>query len=163
VNWLNSATGSYSMLEYNIPRSKLAEGLVAAFGEALGLFEPLPAEDDLVGQGILPVPHAELLQRWLDGVAAELAAVDLERVIEQGVTPREGEFVPTSSGELVEAGDGGGLSAPHVERSGDGAGRWVLVGEFSGRGGRHGRHSEDFTELWEEMTATYRNHPGATW
>lgn len=31
-------------------------------------------------------------------------------------------------------------------------------------GGRHGRHSPDFTDdVWPEMTALYRAHPGARW
>jgi ring-1,2-phenylacetyl-CoA epoxidase subunit PaaC len=141
-------------------RTKLSQGLVAAFGEALGLFEPLPNEDELVAERILPRPHTELLQDWLDVVAADLAAVGLERVIEQGTTIEEGEFVPTSSGELVQSAEHAGLTAPHVERDGD---RWAPVGEFTGRGGRHGNHSEDFAELWEEMTALYREHPGTSW
>jgi hypothetical protein len=31
-------------------------------------------------------------------------------------------------------------------------------------GGRHGRHSTDFTDdVWPEMTELYRAHPGARW
>jgi ring-1,2-phenylacetyl-CoA epoxidase subunit PaaC len=139
-------------------RSRLAEGLVAAFSEALGLFEPLPGEDELLGEGILPTSHVDLLQRWLDVVAADLAAADLERVIEQGVTPEQGEFVPTSSGEMETAAP---LAAPHLERSGEGT--WTPVGAFSGQGGRWGRHSPEFAAVWEELTGTYREHPGARW
>jgi ring-1,2-phenylacetyl-CoA epoxidase subunit PaaC len=32
-----------------------------------------------------------------------------------------------------------------------------------GLGGRHGRHSPDFTPAWETLTGTYRAHPGARW
>jgi len=138
-------------------RRKLGEGLVAAFGEALGLFEPLPAEGDLVADGVLPVPHAELLQRWLDMIAADFDALGLERVLEEGATMADPEFVPTSSGEMEAPAT---LSGPHVERRDRG---WVPVGEFTGRGGRHGQHSEDFAEVWQDMTGTYRAHPGATW
>ena len=42
-------------------------------------------------------------------------------------------------------------------------GRWIHEGEFAGAGGRHGRHSEDFDPLWDEMTKLYREHPGASW
>jgi ring-1,2-phenylacetyl-CoA epoxidase subunit PaaC len=139
-------------------RRRLSEGLVNAFGDALGVFEPLPGEDELVADGVLPVPHAELLQHWLDVVAADLTRAGIERVLEEGTAPPDGEFVPTSSGELTR--DDAPLQGVHVERRG---GAWVPVGEFTGRGGRHGRHSEDFAELWEEMTATYRAHPGASW
>ncbi len=139
-------------------RRKLAEGLISALSEALGLFEPLPDEDELVGDGILPRAHAELLQEWLDEVAADLGRCGLERVLEEGHAAPEGDFVPTSSGEMTE--EPVSLTAPHIERDG---GRWTPVGEFSGRGGRHGNHSEDFDDVWEEMTGTYRAHPGARW
>jgi ring-1,2-phenylacetyl-CoA epoxidase subunit PaaC len=139
-------------------RRKLGDGLIAAFGEALGLFEPLPGEEGLVTEGILPEPHADLLQRWLDVVAADLSRVGLERVLEEGAVAGEGEMVATSSGEMQPA--EGVLAGPHVARRGD---QWVPVGEFRGRGGRHGIHSEDFPAVWEEMTGTYRAHPGARW
>jgi hypothetical protein len=66
-------------------------------------------------------------------------------------------MVPTSSGE-IEAGPT--LTVPGIERR---DGRWVHVGGFAGDGGRSGRHTEDFTALWEEMTGLYRAVPGATW
>lgn len=98
-------------------RRKLVEGLGAAFGEAAGLFEPLPGEEELVAEGILPVPHTELRERWQAMVAGELALLSL----------------------AVPACLDGGL------------------------GGRHGRHSEDFAEVWEEMTGLYRAYPGVRW
>src|SRR5437667_255788 len=52
------------------------------------------------------------------------------------------------------------LAVPGIARR---DGRWVHEGEFAGAGGRHGRHSEDFLPLWEEMTKLHREHPGATW
>jgi ring-1,2-phenylacetyl-CoA epoxidase subunit PaaC len=139
-------------------RRRLSEGLVAALPDALGLFEPLTGEDALLADGVLPVTHAELLQRWLDIVSADLEQVGLERVLEDGTSPDEGEFVPTSSGEMTTASSG--LSGVHVERR---DGTWVPVGAFTGRGGRHGRHSEDFAAVWEDLTGTYRAFPGVTW
>ncbi len=32
-----------------------------------------------------------------------------------------------------------------------------------GLGGRQGTHTEVFTPMWQEMTALFRDHPGATW
>lgn len=139
-------------------RRRLSDGLIAALRDALGLFEPLPGESTLVADGVLPVPSTELLQRWLDVVAADLERVGLDRVLEEGTTPPDGEFVPTSSGEMETSAP---LAAPHVTRGE--AGTWVPVGEFSGQGGRWGRHSEEFDAIWEEMTGTYRAHPGARW
>ncbi|WP_341251675.1 1,2-phenylacetyl-CoA epoxidase subunit PaaC [Euzebya pacifica] len=37
------------------------------------------------------------------------------------------------------------------------------IDEAGGLGGRQGTHTEDFPPMWEEMTALYREHPGATW
>jgi 1,2-phenylacetyl-CoA epoxidase catalytic subunit len=42
-------------------------------------------------------------------------------------------------------------------------GGWVLGGECAGAGGRRGHHTEDFTQLWDEMTGLYRAMPGARW
>ncbi len=68
-----------------------------------------------------------------------------------------GELVPTSSGEAEQ---GPTLEVPGIERR---DGTWVGVGGFAGAGGRRGRHTGDFTALWEEMTALYRSVPGAAW
>lgn len=39
----------------------------------------------------------------------------------------------------------------------------VMDAPASGIGGRHGTHSEDWPAVWDEMTALYRAHPGASW
>ena len=55
---------------------------------------------------------------------------------------------------------------PHALGAGHRAARrpWrVHVGGFTGDGGRRGRHTEDFAELWDEMTGLYRAMPGARW
>ncbi len=127
-------------------RGKLADGLLAALAESPGLFEPLAGEEELVADSTLPAPHAEQHQRWLDVVTDDLTKVGLEHVLEGHAHHTRGEFVPTSSGELLED------AADAATRAG---------GE--GLGGRHGRHSDDFLAVWEEMTGTYRAYPGATW
>jgi ring-1,2-phenylacetyl-CoA epoxidase subunit PaaC len=128
-------------------RGKLVDGLIAALAEAPGLFEALPGEDELIAGGVLPLSHAQQQQQWLAVIAHDLQGVGLEHVLDGEAHHTSGEFVPTSSGELLT--DDG---------NGDVAG---TPGE--GLGGRSGRHSSDFTEVWEEMTGTYRAHPGATW
>ncbi|MGH2684535.1 MAG: 1,2-phenylacetyl-CoA epoxidase subunit PaaC, partial [Actinomycetota bacterium] len=130
-------------------RQRFAEGLEAAMGEAVALFEALPQEDALIRDGVLPAPSEDLLARWLEGVGAELEEASLDWVL--GSHARAGgEMVPTSSGE-IEAGPT--LSVPGIERK---DGTWVHVGGFAGDGGRRGRHTEDFVGLWEEMTGLYR-------
>ena len=128
-------------------RGKLVDGLVSAFAESSGLFETLAGEDELVADGTLPVSHADQHTRWLEMITSELQALGLEYVLQGEAHHSGGEFVPTSSGELLSE-DEGGDAAPT---------------EGQGLGGRHGRHSEDFAEVWEEMTGTYRAFPGASW
>ena len=137
-------------------RERLAQGLEAAIGEALAIFEALPDEERLVEEGVMPRSSEQLLAEWLERLGAELEEVSLDWVL-SAHTPAGGEMVPTSSGE-IEAGPT--LSVPGIERR---DGRWVHVGAFAGAGGRRGRHSEDFRPLWEDLTGLYRAVPGATW
>jgi len=138
-------------------RQKLAEGFLAAVGEAVALFEPLPDEERLVADGVLPRSSEEMLGEWLAGLGEALEAVSLDYVLEHhGLIG--GEMVPTSTGEIEAGADE--LAVPGIVRR---DGRWAHEGAFAGAGGRHGRHSEDFEPLWDEMTRLYREHPGATW
>jgi ring-1,2-phenylacetyl-CoA epoxidase subunit PaaC len=137
-------------------RQRFARGLEGAIGEALVVFEELPDEEALVANGVLPRANEDLMGEWLGRLGADLDRVSLDWVLTSH-TVEAGEMVPTSSGE-IEAGPT--LTVPGVERR---DGRWVHVGEFAGQGGRRGRHTEDFTALWEEMTGLYRALPGATW
>jgi ring-1,2-phenylacetyl-CoA epoxidase subunit PaaC len=136
-------------------RGHLARGLEATVGEALALFEPLPGEEALLAEGVMPRPSEALLADWLDALGRDLESVSLDYVLERHA--RVGEAVPTSSGDLPETET---LAVPGIERA---DGRWVHRGAFAGAGGRHGRHSPDLAELWEEMTSLYRAHPGARW
>jgi ring-1,2-phenylacetyl-CoA epoxidase subunit PaaC len=138
-------------------RQRFAEGLIAAIGEAVALFEPLPDEEQLVADGVLPASNEELLGRWLERLGDALEAASLDFVLEHH-GPRTGEMVPTSSGEIETAGED--LTAPGLVRR---DGRWMHEGGFAGAGGRRGRHSEDFLPLWEEMTNLHRSFPGARW
>ncbi len=104
-------------------RDELAAALRAVLPEALWLFEPIDGEDELVAMGLLPVASVELRERWLEGVEAALAAVEMSDVLPD-------ELRPT----------------------------------YDSPGGRRGVHSEDFTlDVWPEMTALHRDHPGASW
>ncbi len=148
-------------------RSRLTAALQDAIGEAMSLFEPMPGEDQMLADGTMPRSNEAMLGTWLEQAGAELESVGLERVMEAGTEEPVGEMVPTSSG-AIESSDGTGASSadghtlrvPGLERR---DGRWAHVGDFEGAGGRMGRHSPDFLPLWQEMTALYRDHPGATW
>jgi ring-1,2-phenylacetyl-CoA epoxidase subunit PaaC len=138
-------------------RHRFADGLSRALSDAVALFEPLPGEDELLKDGVLPESNEDLLARWLEQLGAALEEVSLDYMFEHH-GPLGGEMVPTSSGEIEAESDE--LEVPGIVRR---DGRWVHEGGFGGAGGRHGRHSEDFEPLWEEMTKLYRDHPGATW
>ena len=137
-------------------RQRFAQGLEAAVGEALALFETLPDEEQLVADGVLPRPSEELLAEWLGVLGNDLEEASLDWVLASHAKAG-GEMVPTSSGEIEQ---GPTLTVPGIERR---DGRWVHVGGFAGDGGRRGRHTEEFVGLWEEMTGLYRAIPGATW
>ena len=129
-------------------RTKLVEAVAEAYPEALGLFEPVEHEDDAVAQGLLPVSSADLLQRFVERTASSLDALGLPT--EARSRPDEtAEFVASSSGDLIEREGAGETSTPVVPAA--------------ALGGRSGRHTDDFKELWDVMTVTYRSHPGASW
>ena len=127
-------------------RTKLIDALTQAFSEAAGLFEPYEMEEAAVKEGWLPVPSDDLGRRFSDRATRALDELGLPT--EVGATLDEhAEFIASSSGDLIaeDESGAGGTDSP------------------SGLGGRQGRHSEDFGELWDLMTSTYRAHPGATW
>ena len=127
-------------------RSRLVDALAHAFAETDGLFEPFETEEECLARGWLPVPSGELRVRWLERATKALDEFGLPPDISAG-QDRSAEFLASSSGDLI-AGDGG---------DDDGS------SHHSGKGGRGGRHSEEFSELWDVMTTTYRQHEGATW
>ncbi len=141
-------------------RHKLTEALAATIAEAVAIFEPLPDEETLQADGVLPEANESLLSRWLERIGTELEDLGLERVLENPPEPQVGEMVPTSSGAADPVSDGPVLRVPGLERR---DGRWVHSGGFAGAGGRQGQRSADFQPMWEEMTALYRDHPGARW
>jgi len=133
-------------------RTHLAGGLVAAMAEAPGLFEPLPGDAELAADGVLPADFATQQRRWLDIITADLEAVGMDHVLGGDPHHGEGEFLATASGELVAHDDTAAASGSRDGGLGGG-----------GLGGRNGRHSSDFIEVWEEMTGTYRAYPGVRW
>jgi ring-1,2-phenylacetyl-CoA epoxidase subunit PaaC len=127
-------------------RTKLADAVGYAFPELLGVFEPFELEEDAVKQGWLPVPSDELRTRFVGEMSSALDDLGLPSEVGAHVAAKA-EFVASSSGDLL---------------SGDEGGSTVVNGQDA-LGGRKGRHTEDFTQLWTDMTTQYRSHPGATW
>ncbi|HYO61265.1 MAG TPA: 1,2-phenylacetyl-CoA epoxidase subunit PaaC [Actinomycetota bacterium] len=129
-------------------RTKLVDAVSEAYVEALGLFEPIEEEAAAVSEGLLPVPSAELMARFVERMAATLDELGMPTEA-QRTTDQAAQFEASSSGDLIES-DGSGLVAPPTAPA-------VAIG------GRTGRHTDAFKELWDVMTVTYRSHPGASW
>ena len=126
-------------------RTRLIDALHEAFAEAMGLFEPIDLEEDAVKSGWLPAPSTELRQRFATQAGRALDDLGLPTEIRARLD-ESAEFVASSSGDLIaENNESEDAPAP------------------SGLGGRRGRHSADFDELWDDLTYTYRRNPGATW
>ena len=127
-------------------RTKLIDAMARAYEDALGLFEPIEREEEAVKEGWLPVPSDELKRRYIDRVSAALDELGLSTHFQKRAD-QSAEFVASSSGDLIAGEGGNGSSEP----------------AHDGLGGRTGRRSETFQALWDDMTAMYRIHPGATW
>jgi ring-1,2-phenylacetyl-CoA epoxidase subunit PaaC len=126
-------------------RTRLIDALQETFSEAMGLFEPFELEEEAIKEGWLAVPSEELRTRFSRLAEEALEAFGLPTDIPSRLA-ESAEFVASSSGDLI-AGDESRGSETHS----------------SGLGGRKGRHTEDFAQLWGDLTHTYREDPTATW
>lgn len=130
-------------------RTKIAHALADAFADIPGLFEPFELEEEALSEGLLTQPSNELQQRFMRRTEEALERRSLSRAFTSDPSDQgeRAEFVASSSGDLIAA-DGDGNPAPDAAAA---------------LGGRRGKHTDDFKELWDVMTVTYREHPGATW
>ena len=128
-------------------RTRLIDALTSAFSETRGLFEPFESEQDCLEQGWLPEPSESIEDRWRQQAVNALDELGLPTDITVQ-RDESAEFLASSSGDLIEKDSG-----PRADADSD----------PSGAGGRRGRHTEEFDELWDVMTLTYRSHEGATW
>ena len=129
-------------------RTKLVDALSEAYVEALGVFEPIEEEAAAVTEGLLAVPSAELLGRFVERTAGALDDLGLPTEARR-FADETAHFEASSSGDLI-AEEGGPVELPASTPA-------VAIG------GRSGKHTADFKELWDVMTVTYRSHPGASW
>jgi len=68
-------------------RARLVAGLEEALPQAVGLFETLPGEEDLLADGTLPVPHVDQLRRWFDVVVTEFQPFGLDDLVDRTLAP----------------------------------------------------------------------------
>lgn len=83
---------------------RMRAAVAAAFPQALGLFEPVAGEEELVRAGVTAA-SAELQQRWIDAVAPVLKQASLDAPVEE----HHGRLTPSVHGEL------GGRTGRHTE------------------------------------------------
>jgi ring-1,2-phenylacetyl-CoA epoxidase subunit PaaC len=129
-------------------RSKLIAAVGEAFAPAAALFEPYQQEDEAVKEGILPVPSNELRERFVRQSTSKLDELGLPTGEITGALDEAAEFVASSSGDLI--------ASPGEETAQAAPSRTAL-------GGRQGRHTSDFEQLWDDLTYTFRQEPEATW
>ncbi len=134
-------------------RQRLEKALEQLWPDALGMFEPFAGEEALLSAGIFPTPSASLQQEWLAAIAPifdhlHLALPDrgANSLRADRLEPEDrhtfSSQLPTSSAE----------SNPMSDRT------------ITPRtGGRRGQHTQDFRDLWEQMTMVYRMEPQAQW
>ena len=128
-------------------RSRIVDALTQAFREADGLFEPFEAETEAISEGLLSQPSSELQKKWHERATARLDELGLPTEITSR-RDESAEFLASSSGDLIAKDDSESNELPIAP---------------TGTGGRRGQHSEEFNELWDVMTTTYRHHVGASW
>lgn len=138
-------------------RHQFALALSEALPVATGLFESIELETEAVSNGILPHGNDDLLERWLKEVMGRIEQSGIPFSL--SADEDSPELVPTSTGELIER-PHQAAARTNIRQEDEG---WILEGDFPGRGGRRGSHSEDFAALWDDLTKTYREEPAATW
>jgi ring-1,2-phenylacetyl-CoA epoxidase subunit PaaC len=123
-------------------RMRLEQALNSLWPDALGLFEPLPDEESLLQASILTVPGTQLQQEWLTTIAPIFEHLRLP-------------FPFTTTKPTSETGNtiGQAVAAIHKNNA-------TLTPRY---GGRQGQHTQDFNELWEQMTMVYRLEPQGNW
>lgn len=126
-------------------RTRLIDALTHCYSESPGLFEPLESEDSILEAGLLPCSSGELRSRFRERSTGELEGFGLPADVHPDLDD-SAEFLASSSGDLIASDE---QRSPAVYAS--------------GFGGRKGHHSDDFKELWDEMTSTYRRDPEASW
>jgi phenylacetate-CoA oxygenase, PaaI subunit len=128
--------GTYHTEHPDKAYARLTAALDTLWPDALGLFEPWPDEEQLLAAGILSHASAQLEQEWL---------ASIEPVIGRAHLPFP--FTWTTPSDTTES-QAISMYQPTIHPR---------------YGGRYGYHSQDFVDLWEEMTMVYRLEPQASW
>jgi ring-1,2-phenylacetyl-CoA epoxidase subunit PaaC len=162
-------------------RHRLEQALEQLWPDALGMFEPFPGEDALLRASILTIPSARLQQEWLATIAPVFERLHLDLPIaenEPEITSKEPEsrgadlsrtdLLQPETGRLVPAPLPTSLAQTNPAASeavaAENVGENTIPSTIASRiGGRRGQHTQDFRDLWEQMTMVYCMEPQAQW
>jgi phenylacetate-CoA oxygenase PaaI subunit len=149
-------------------RQRLEQALELLWPDALGMFEPFSGEEALLSAGILTAPSASLQQDWLVSIApiferlhlvlppeirgANLLRADRLQPENHHSAPSQ---LPTSPVESNFTSDKTATSQTSEDK--------IFQPIDARTGGRRGQHTQDFRDLWEQMTMVYRMEPQAQW
>ncbi len=119
-------------------RQRLEQAFERLWPDALGMFEELSGEDALLRAGILTKSSAQLQQEWLAAIAPTFERLHLPFPVlrtEYAVGKERASLTRTTYQPTIAA----------------------------RTGGRRGEHTQDFYNLWDQMTMVYRLEPQAQW
>ena len=120
-------------------RQRLEQALERLWPDALGMFEEFAGEKTLLAAGILTRSSVQLQQDWLASLAPTFKRLRLPFPISrvENTSEKERESLPANT-----------TYSPTIAAH---------------TGGRRGEHTQDFYNLWEQMTMVYRLEPNAQW
>ncbi len=145
-------------------RQRLEQALEQLWPDALGMFEPFSDEEALLSAGILTTPSASLQQGWLATIALIFQHLHLEirgtnSLRADRLEPENRHSapaqLPTSPAESNSISNQT-ITSQTIEDK-------TLLPFMPRTGGRRVQHTQDFRDLWEQMTMVYRMEPQAQW
>ena len=159
-------------------RQRLEHALAQLWPDALGMFEPFPGETALVSAGILSTPSAHLQQEWLTTITPVFERLNLEFPIVKEISeitnkdpgadlsrtdPVHGEAIDQHPQQLAAPFAQTNMGASQTPVAESVAETTIPSTIVPRTGGRRGEHTQDFRDLWEQMTMVYRMEPQAQW
>lgn len=161
-------------------QQRLEQSLAQLWPDALGMFEPFPGEAALLNAGILTTPSAHLQQEWLTTIAPVFERLNLGFPIAEEEFEITNKDLESSGANLERGADLSSTNPVHGEATdqlatqpitslaqtsgADSVGETTIPSTIVPRtGGRRGQHTQDFRDLWEQMTMVYRMEPQAQW
>ena len=138
-------------------RQRLELALQQLWPDALGMFEPFPDEAALLSAGILTTPSAHLQQEWLTTITPIFKHLYLDfPIVKEGIESRGADLSSTGDRETSQLAMS--LAQTNAIANQTTAAESIIIPRT---GGRRGEHTQDFRDLWEQMTMVYRMEPQA--